>query len=868
MLKSKKIKRIISILILTVLVTSVSIPVGSVIVQAAGETLPLIIDFENGKTGGFEPRPDSVKLTVTSEQSQSGKNSLLVSNRKEGWESIKIDIDKYVEVDTPYDITVWARLKSAKTVNIAIYANSSIAFRFLGGSYISNKNWTKIKCRAIFSKKEIESGNLQLVLQCHDDTAEYYIDNFSFEKFNPNRKAKQFKLIDFEDGKTGDIAPAYEANLTVTGEQAHSGKNSLFVTYPKGNWCGIKLNVEEYIEPDIIYDISMWVLIKRENFANISMGLSVGLSPDNIAGGLGSKPVSVSDGWRQLKYRVVFSESDIAIGNIVIDLVDMNCQAEYYIDDFSFVRSEVNENIAAAARLPSIQESHKNDFLISSDLSSDFPAMNKAYFEINKRHFGLVYLNQIAIPMQPDEKGKFFVGGQYIKGFRYQDEALNNLLKAGVKVCADVLILSLSSDNNLPAKKPDGTLINRSEAKAILEANINEIAGHFAGKIYSWGIIGENLFNYNYNKVYDGDWRGAIPGGNEFWNPWRTAYANGADKSKGESDTDFIYDAYVFARLADPKAKLACGDNIGDNVRDFINIDMIKELNEKWKTDPRNTEPERLLIEIVGGWCGGENIELVINRFIPLGAKLNIFVGDIWRPDLVSFNDWQNVLNIYPDFYAEQAKLFAKNFLLVKKYSKYIDNITFNIYDFTNWIGYGSGGIFDDDFKPSLVYFAVIDPEGYLAGNYDTKEKREAWIKANGLKVGDKIGDVLYSDITAYINDKAIPTSVIKGKTLVAVEDLAKYCFDVVWNGTDKTLKVELNKNKKIEPLPVKKDTVNKPGTFKQKYLYTDIKTYLSGKLVESFAIDGRTLIDFELLGKYGKLIWNGHTKEIRLTVE
>ena len=133
-------------------------------------------------------------------------------------------------------------------------------------------------------------------------------------------------------------------------------------------------------------------------------------------------------------------------------------------------------------------------------------------------------------------------------------------------------------------------------------------------------------------------------------------------------------------------------------------------------------------------------------------------------------------------------------------------------------------------------------------------------------KVGDPLGDVLYSDITAYINGYAIPTSIIAGKTLVVVEDLSNYGFDVTWNGKDKTLKVEQNKNKKITPLKVTKNT--KPvGTVKAKYLYTDIKTYLSGNQVESYAINGVTLIDFELLAKYGAISWDGKKREISLAL-
>ena len=126
---------------------------------------------------------------------------------------------------------------------------------------------------------------------------------------------------------------------------------------------------------------------------------------------------------------------------------------------------------------------------------------------------------------------------------------------------------------------------------------------------------------------------------------------------------------------------------------------------------------------------------------------------------------------------------------------------------------------------------------------------------------------MLYSDITAYINGKAIPTSIIAGKTLVVVEDLANYGFDVTWNNAEKWLNVELNKSKAVKPLSVAPNT--KPvGTYKCDYVYTNIRTYLSGELINSYAIKGVTLIDFELLVKYGTLKWDGKAREIRLTIK
>jgi len=134
-------------------------------------------------------------------------------------------------------------------------------------------------------------------------------------------------------------------------------------------------------------------------------------------------------------------------------------------------------------------------------------------------------------------------------------------------------------------------------------------------------------------------------------------------------------------------------------------------------------------------------------------------------------------------------------------------------------------------------------------------------------KVGDILGNVLNSDITAYINGYAVPSANIGGNTMVIAEDLENYKFDVDWNNSDRSLRVELNKNKPITPIKFEKNT--KPsGSIKCQYIYTDIVTYLSGEGVESFNISGWTYVNFELLAKYGTVIWDGKAREIRLTIK
>jgi hypothetical protein len=158
----------------------------------------------------------------------------------------------------------------------------------------------------------------------------------------------------------------------------------------------------------------------------------------------------------------------------------------------------------------------------------------------------------------------------------------------------------------------------------------------------------------------------------------------------------------------------------------------------------------------------------------------------------------------------------------------------------------------------------LAEPSSESFGEIETAELMP---ELSGHVPGDILGDVLYSDIVAYINGSAIPTSITNGKTMVVVEDLRNYGFSVAWNADDFTLRVELNKNAVWSPLPVEQNAMP-VGSFKTNYVFSTVRTYLSGELVESFAIDGRTLIDFELLAKYGSVVWDNSDRSLRLTIE
>lgn len=136
-------------------------------------------------------------------------------------------------------------------------------------------------------------------------------------------------------------------------------------------------------------------------------------------------------------------------------------------------------------------------------------------------------------------------------------------------------------------------------------------------------------------------------------------------------------------------------------------------------------------------------------------------------------------------------------------------------------------------------------------------------------KNGDVVGYAKYTDIAAYINHYPITSYNINGYTAVVAEDLRNYGFDVKWNAYERSLKIVRNTlAKSITPYGNVYNNSSKIGQNASPYLETDIKTYINGKLVESFNIDGRTIIYFEDLKPYGEVIWVPEIRAIKMWID
>ena len=278
----------------------------------------------------------------------------------------------------------------------------------------------------------------------------------------------------------------------------------------------------------------------------------------------------------------------------------------------------------------------------------------------------------------------------------------------------------------------------REEAKNRMEAYINEVAGinGIGGSAYSWDVANE-VFMPSVTD-YSGNWKSHLrtdQSGSEA-SAWYAAYANGADTDAGESGADFIYDAYVFARQADPNAILYYNDFNDEQVgKSHAIAAMVKELNEKWANDVRNDTPGRLLIEGIGLQShyntniSTESVENAIIHYITENPGIKLSISEL---DITIAGTSEDVKPTQEQ-YVKQAYMYAELFEIYKKYAvgsanessnpKVIERVTlWGTDDESSWRSFGQNGgtggyptLFDADYNAKESYYAVIDPAGYIS---------------------------------------------------------------------------------------------------------------------------------------------------------
>ena len=139
---------------------------------------------------------------------------------------------------------------------------------------------------------------------------------------------------------------------------------------------------------------------------------------------------------------------------------------------------------------------------------------------------------------------------------------------------------------------------------------------------------------------------------------------------------------------------------------------------------------------------------------------------------------------------------------------------------------------------------------------------------AFAARVGDVVGYAQPTDIVALINGYQLESYNVNGLTYIVAEDLRYYGFDVYFDSASRTLSITRNYNiTTIDPQRTNPNFWAPANTKKTKILYTDIVTYANNQYIASSNINGKTIINFNDLSRFGYVYYDNSRREISLTL-
>jgi len=282
---------------------------------------------------------------------------------------------------------------------------------------------------------------------------------------------------------------------------------------------------------------------------------------------------------------------------------------------------KVEYDRANIMELPPMKDQFKDHFMIGAifhngtsqrqgSFPSDVPSGAAAVTnERLTRHFNVLTPENELKPVSIST-GRDPATGVISYNWATADRMVNAALASGFKVVGHTLLWH----SQIPDWQKGMANQPKETALAVMRQYITDVAGRYAGKIYSWDVINEVVPD----NSSGGNWRTGLR--NE--NPWYKAIG-----------ADFVYESFLAARRADPHAILYYNDyNLNMPGKANTVRNMVRDVNERFIREQGGT---RLLIEGIG-MQGHYNIEVStgsvrrsIDLFRQLGVKISITELDI-----------------------------------------------------------------------------------------------------------------------------------------------------------------------------------------------------------------------------------------------
>ncbi|HRH76771.1 MAG TPA: endo-1,4-beta-xylanase, partial [Cellvibrionaceae bacterium] len=499
-------------------------------------------------TNGWIARVATIERSVA--DSHSGTASLLVSNRGAAWQGAAYPLNNLIPGKT-YKVAAWFKLApgaAAETVKITgkrkddADNSTYLEYTGVGSALVTAEAWTRIEgsytpdgvtpFEAFIFESEGSSVFPSFYVDDFEVIGEAATSSSSSSSSSSGGGAMNIAKNGDVEADTANWLPRGATLARVTAEH-YEGAASLLVSNRTASWQGAGFLVD-YLTPGNTYQVSAWVKLAAGTTAATVKITGKRKDDSDSATYLEYSPVAAGlvteNEWVQLKGAYTY-DGTTAFEAFILETDDAGKTASFYVDNFSVV------GVVTPPPPPSIDIgnglANNTAFPIGVAVAASGNAnilTSVARQDIVKASFNEIVAENIM------KMGYLYSGNEF--SFAAADNLINWADSAGVNVHGHALVWHPSYQ--LPA----WAKIDNSAFKDDFNRHIDTVAAHFAGKVVSWDVVNEALYDPN----DDGDQAGT---------------ANGYRQSvfyKAYNGPSYIDEAFTRARAADPDAILYYND--------------------------------------------------------------------------------------------------------------------------------------------------------------------------------------------------------------------------------------------------------------------------------------------------------------------
>lgn len=683
----------------------VSFYIGNItITQTVTPVEPTVVlnqSFEDGNTGGWGKLGwgSNGDTTVVNDVASEGTKSLKFFNRADEKAVPALVLTGKMKSDHKYDISLKVKLSSgegqfhlASKIDSEILADDQKYPWIIGNKNVTASEWTLFETKGY----EVPSKTNEVIIYVEPSdntlTSDIYIDEVIITDVTPDQTAPEIVdktgiAADFENGLNGFKARNGRETVVLSQNDNHTagGKQSLLVTTTT-QYDAALVDATGKMAKNHEYELSAWVKMAPGE-APTTLRISVQYADSGFAN-VSPNAIVTDQEWVHLTGKYTLTTTPSVLNAYIETANNDGGNRTFFLDDFALkYLGPVTAAPPIQENLPNLKDIYKDDFLIGNIVNPS--TFDETRLKLLKKHHNVVTFEN---DMKPD----YAYNADRQFDFTAEDALVQKVQDAGLDLHGHVLVWHAQSPTWLYTAA-NGEPLSREEALTNLRTHVKTVVEHFGDQVISWDVVNEAM---NDNPANPEDWKNALRNSG-----WLQAIG-----------PDFLEEAFVAAKeVIDENGwdiKLYYNDYNDDNQNKATAIySMVKELNEKYAAN----HPGEKLIDGIGMQAHYnlgtrlDNVKMSLERFIFLGVEVSVTELDIMAGTNSTITEKEA---------KQQAYLYAQLMDLYKKNSEHISRVTFwGLNDSTSWRAEQNPTLFDKNFQAKQAFYAVVDPQKYMAEN-------------------------------------------------------------------------------------------------------------------------------------------------------